>query len=165
MAGLIDGIPTLCGGYDPQHPDYGFSTSCYQLNGKSMKLNSNLQLNQASFRSGYAQYKDKIIFTGGQRNFTIHTSWTGLISILDKSGQHNLGTLLNNTKIRAHCMVGIDTNTFMITGGTSNFAWFEKRAIVIKLSKTECGKGLYFGFSYCMPLLASVTKQLSRLST
>ena len=113
IGGLINEKPFICGGYIPSLGSY--SRSCYKLNENSFILDSTLEFNKGIGFSGYAQYKDKLLITGGVSGSLQDEEMLNGIHVLTSDGFQVIGDL--NYEIKDHCMVQIDENTFMLTGG------------------------------------------------
>ena len=114
IGGLLNENPFICGGYIPSLGSY--SKSCYKLNENSFILDSTLEFNKGIGFSGYAQYKDKLLITGGVSGGTFQAEdMLNDILVLTSDGFQVIGDL--KYEIRDHCMVQIDENTFMLTGG------------------------------------------------
>ena len=112
FTGLIDGIPTFCGGYS--HTQYLYKRSCSQLKGNSLEF-KDFTLPEPTFAAAYTQYGNKIIYSGGCSNSSLFHNGIGII---DKNGVTYIDNALGeNTGLVDHCMVHIEPETFLIIGG------------------------------------------------
>ena len=114
IIGLIDGIPTLCGGYSPISNPYPYQSSCSQLEGNSLEYQE-FTLTEPTFAAAYTQSGNSIIYSGGCSNASLFHSGIGII---DNNGVTYIDKALGeNTGLVDHCMVQIETETFLIIGG------------------------------------------------
>ena len=115
IIGLIDGIPTLCGGYSPT--THSYQSSCSQLEGNSLEYQE-FTLTELTFAAAYTQYGNSIIYSGGCSNAANTNLFHSGIGIIDNNGVTYIDEALGeNTGLVDHCMVQIEPKTFLIIGG------------------------------------------------
>ena len=105
--GFVNGVPTICGGYQD-----GTIDSCYQYNSGQNAFVQFAKMKTGVYRSGFAQWNNKIIITGGSSLTDVAIPQ---VQVVDETMTWILPDMQKN--IVGHCMVETVPNTYIIIGG------------------------------------------------
>ena len=109
--GFVNGLPTICGGYHSQ--DDTITDSCYQYKSGQNAFVQFAKMKTGVFWSGFAQWNNKIIITGG-RSFDIAIPQ---VQVVDEATTWSLPDMPVN--IMGHCMMETVSNTYILIGGVN----------------------------------------------
>ena len=109
-SGLIDGIPTVCGGYDPISDKY--SQTCYKYNVEINHWEFAADLEFGVAFPAYAPWKNSILVAGGQ---ITNGDITARFQVPGRNPIQQIGLA-----VTCSCMVPLPDGTFMRIGGRTN---------------------------------------------